>query len=313
MDSDDYKIKTYKCDREELINNWEVAAGLQAVDNLRPSDYLYSQVEKHIEGKLNYDDIRTNLNSYYSQNENIPMEQREADLVTTRIAEMLQNAEFTFSTRMLNVIHGFLFKDVLDARITGKFRNYGITKKEPILNGNSVVYGTPDEIKFFLDDVLAKYKNIRLSFPLTQSDYEKLASFISELWRIHPFGEGNTRTVAVFFQLYMNTIGIQLNNDDFKKNSCYFRNALVRCNYSNVPKQVYEDNQYLVKFIANLFKNEPVSLSNYELFAPELFPDADELEEKRNNYCIENDYYTDVLLFDTEITEETEHNNHDEI
>ena len=92
-----------------------------------------------------------------------------------------------------------------------------------------------------------------------------LALFVSRLWQIHIFCEGNTRTTAVFFIKYLRTLGFSANNDIFAENAWYFRNALVRANYTNLQKGVYETTEYLEVFLRNLLLNERNELNNRHL------------------------------------------------
>lgn len=92
-----------------------------------------------------------------------------------------------------------------------------------------------------------------------------LAEFISNLWQIHIFGEGNTRTAAVFFIKYLRTLGFSATNDIFAENAWYFRNSLVRANYTNLQKGIYETTEYLEIFLKNLLLNEKNELKNREL------------------------------------------------
>lgn len=89
-----------------------------------------------------------------------------------------------------------------------------------------------------------------------------LAVFVSRLWQIHIFGEGNTRTTAVFFIKYLKTLGFSATNDIFAKHAWYFRNALVRANYTNLQKDIHETTKYLELFLRNLVLGEKNELHN---------------------------------------------------
>ena len=94
---------------------------------------------------------------------------------------------------------------------------------------------------------------------------EHLAIFISNLWQIHVFEEGNTRTTAVFVIKYLRSLGFDVTNDTFAKNAWYFRNALVRANYTNISKGITEDRSYFILFLRNLLLNEKNELKNRNL------------------------------------------------
>ena len=99
------------------------------------------------------------------------------------------------------------------------------------------------------------YKDLTLS-----ESIKHLCRFTSNIWQVHPFCEGNTRTIAVFIIKYLKTFGFNINNSAFRDNSWYFRNALVRANYKNFEKNIFEDISFLEKFFYNLLSN-----TNYEL------------------------------------------------
>ena len=92
-----------------------------------------------------------------------------------------------------------------------------------------------------------------------------LAVFISRLWQIHIFGEGNTRTTAVFLIKYLRMLGFSADNDIFAENAWYFRNALVRANYTNLKKDIHETTEYLELFLKNLLLDEKNELHNRDL------------------------------------------------
>ena len=98
-----------------------------------------------------------------------------------------------------------------------------------------------------------------------------IAKFTSSIWQVHPFGEGNTRTTAVFIEKYLNNMGFTINNDMFKNKSLYFRNALVRSNYGNIPRGIYPTFDYLVMFFENLLQGKSHKLKNRDLYIQELF------------------------------------------
>ena len=78
------------------------------------------------------------------------------------------------------------------------------------------------------------------------------AKFTSGIWQIHPFGEGNTRSTAVFIIKYLKTFGFTISNDTFAQNSWYFRNALFRANYNNLRAGIHATSEFLELFFENL-------------------------------------------------------------
>lgn len=141
-------------------------------------------------------------------------------------------------------IHHRLFEGVF--KFAGRIRDYDITKREWVLRGDTVLYVNSEDIKMALEYDLEQERNFVYAGLTHDQTVEHIAKFISGLWQIHPFGEGNTRTTAVFAIKYLRSIGFYVDNDLFANNSWYFRNALVRANYRNAVKGVEPDIKYLV-------------------------------------------------------------------
>ncbi len=250
-------------DKDYKKSVWDAAIGLQAVDGLKPSKYLKTLAEENISGKKTYDDInRELLKEYGSDNSR----QKEADIVALRIAELLETADFIMSSNLLLSIHEYLFNGILDEDIVGRFRNYNIRKKEPVLLGDSVRYADQLIIKTQLNQIFNDEKSYEYSNPMTQADIEHLSGFTSKLWQTHPFAEGNTRTTALFIELYLKCMGYEVNNDPFKDHSDYFRNALVRSCNSAYGANTEPTKYFLNRFFMNLLNNSDNVLDDLDLF-----------------------------------------------
>lgn len=248
-----------KTDDYEKSYAWKTAIGLQKVDNLEPSEYLYETARKSIENEISFQEAKELIHSYY---ESKPCKDRteEADKVTVRIAEILTEKSFNFSSVEYMSIHLRLFKGIY--KHAGKFRDYNISKEEWVLNGESVIYGDFTNLKETLEYDLRGEKEFSYKGISIDEMISHLARFVSNLWQNHIFGEGNTRTTAVFLIKYLNTLGFEITNDMFLENSWYFRNALVRANYTNIKKNIYETTYYLELFLRDLLLNEDNKLSN---------------------------------------------------
>ena len=254
--------------RRERAENWGVAIGLQQVDNLTPSKYLIDIARDNIEGKISIDQAEREITHYYRKNvATTPqeMDEQQADTVSARIAKLLSEKTFSFSPAEYKSIHGALFDGILDADKTGKFRTYNISKKEPILNGDTVVYGRADSIAETLEYDFNQERNFDYSHLTRAQRVAHIAKFMSGIWQIHPFAEGNTRTTVVFIIKYLDTLGMHTNNDLFERHSKYFRNALVRANYQNLDKNIPYTTEYLDKFFGNLLLGEKNRLDNREM------------------------------------------------
>ena len=255
-------IKQGEPEKQEKAKTWETAIGLQDVDGLKPSEYLLDTAKEHIEGNINIDEAKKRINSYYEQSNERNNEDNteEADKVSVRIAEILSEKAFNFSpTEMLN-IHKRLFTGIYEQ--VGKYREYNFTKKEWILNDDTVTYSSYETIKETIEYDFNQEKNFSYKDLSLHDSISHLSRFISNIWQVHPFCEGNTRTTAVFLIKYLRTFGFNVNDEIFADNSRYFRNALVRVNYKNYEKNVFEDITFLEKFFYNLLTNTKYELKN---------------------------------------------------
>ena len=264
---EEYK-KQGEPEKSQKAENWGVAIGLQQVDNLTPSKYLIEVAKDNIEGKISIDEAGEQVSQYYKKNPAKTLKEhneKEADEVSARIAKLLSTHTFSFSPAELISIHNALFSGIFGDDIAGKIRTYDITKKEPILNGDTVIYGRADSIMETLDYDFEQEKKFNYKGLSKREKVERLAKFTSGIWQIHPFGEGNTRATAVFIIKYLYTLGFVTNNDLFEQNSKYFRNALVRANYQNLNQDIYYTLEYLNKFFGNLLLGEKNLLDNREM------------------------------------------------
>lgn len=255
-------IKQGEPEKQEKAKTWETAIGLQDVDGLKPSEYLLDTAKEHIEGNINIDEAKKRINSYYEQSNERNNEDNteEADKVSVRIAEILSEKAFNFSpTEMLN-IHKRLFTGIY--KEAGKYREYNFTKKEWILNDDTVTYSSYENIKETIEYDFNQEKNFSYKDLSLDDSISHLSRFISNIWQVHPFCEGNTRTTAVFLIKYLRTFGFNVNDEIFADNSWYFRNALVRANYKNYEKNIFEDITFLEKFFYNLLTNTKYELKN---------------------------------------------------
>lgn len=245
---------------------WSTAIGLQAVDGLKPSKYLIDTAVKNIDGEITLKEARELIDAYYEEKAvHSPGGRRteEADKVSARIAELLAEPAFSLSPNEYISIHRKLFQGIYDH--AGKIREYNITKKEWVLDGATVIYGTASELRATLEYDLSQEKAFSYKGLSMDEVIHHLALFVSGLWQIHIFGEGNTRTTAVFFIKYLRTLGFSATNDIFAENAWYFRNALVRANYTNLQKGVHETTEYLEAFLKNLLLDEKNELDNRKL------------------------------------------------
>ena len=277
MNKDPFKeyIKQTEPGKRDKGYAWHTAIGLQAVDGLKPSKYLIDTAIKNIEGDISIDEAQELLNTYYEENPKVDTGDRteEADKVAVRIAKILSEKAFSFTPNEYISIHKKLFTGIYGH--AGKLRDYNITKREWVLNGATVLYGSASELRATLDYDFSEEKKFSYKNLSMEEIIHYLAIFVSRLWQIHVFGEGNTRTTAVFFIKYLRTLGFDATNDIFAENAWYFRNALVRANYNDLRNSVHETTEYLELFLRNLLLDEKNELHNRSMHISGMFEEAD--------------------------------------
>lgn len=249
--------------QKESAENWKTAIGLQAVDGLHPSAYLIDVAKRNIEGEISLDETRKLIDFYYqSKTVRTPKDEdeEEADKVSANIAKILASKTFAFNTNGYVSLHRRIFEGVF--KHAGEIRQYDISKKEWVLEGDSVNYLNWEDLRRALDWDIEQEKNFSYKGLTDDEKIEHIAKFISGIWQIHAFREGNTRTTAIFTIQYLRSLGYKVNNEMFAKHSWYFRNALVRANYRNIQKGIDYSPIYLVRFFRNLLLKDSWVLKN---------------------------------------------------
>ena len=281
---DEY-IRQGEPQKKERADAWRVAIGLQAVDGLKTSEYLQDTARRNIEGEITIDEARELVKEYYikkTTHDEDDADKEEADRVSSNISKLLQTDAFTYSVAGLAAIHRAIFEGVF--KHAGRFRDYDISKKEWVLRGDSVLYGRWQDLRMAIEYDLGQEHQFDYTGLNKDQMVEHLAKFVSGLWQIHPFGEGNTRTTAIFTIKYLRSQGFSVNNDMFERHSWYFRNALVRANYRNLEKGIGYEPIFLVRFFRNLLLGENHTLKNRYMMidAPEEWkmPDSEQSPDK---------------------------------
>jgi fido (protein-threonine AMPylation protein) len=262
MDFDEY-IRQGEPSQREKAGYWQAAIGLQAVDGLKVSNYLQTTACRHIEGDITIDEACELVNQYYitkTAHDANDEDKEEADRVSANIVKVLSSPTFDFSTGGYQSVHRRVFKGVM--KHAGEFRKYDITKKEWVLEGDTVLYLNWEDLRRAIDYDLEQERAYSYKGKGQDEMISHLTKFVSGLWQIHAFGEGNTRTTAVFTIQYLRSLGFDVNNDLFAKHSWYFRNALVRANYHNIAKGIDYTPIYLERFFRNLLLGEQWDLRN---------------------------------------------------
>lgn len=256
-------IQNAEPDKKQKSDNWSVAIGLQAVDGLTPSKYLLDVAKQNIAGEITIEEAKSLISSYYSEAQSDLKDEEECDVVAARIAEILGEKTFNFSPAYLQNIHERLFKGLI--KHAGDFRKFNITKKEWILKGDTVAYSSYEMIKSTLEYDFQEDKKINYDKLDAEQTLDAIAKLVSGIWQIHPFPEGNTRTVAVLLIKRLNYLGFNVNNEPFENNSWYFRNSLVRANYRNREAGIVASDVFLKLLLRNAMLGEHNELKNRRL------------------------------------------------
>lgn len=250
---DEVPYEVVEDDNNKVQAYWDMAFGLQQVDGLAPSKKMESLAEQNINGAISYDDVERSVYQYYDEQDptTVNYGEKEADIVSLRIVQLLKEPAFSFDVSTLLLYHKRLFSGVdlgISGKYIGKFRDCNISKKEAVLNGASVIYAPYEMIQDYLQYDFQEEKGKNYVGISLEEQINQISDFTSRIWQVHPFREGNTRTTAVFIEKYLNSIGFEVDNSLFKEHSAYFRNALVRANYSNVRQCIASDDRFIKEF-----------------------------------------------------------------
>lgn len=287
LNKDPFKeyIRESEPDKRDKGYAWHTAIGLQAVDGLKTSEYLVRTAVRNIEGEISFEEANALLQSYYEENPAHDKEDRteEADKAAVRIAALLSERAFSFTPNEYLSIHRKLFTGIYSH--AGCIRDYNITKKEWVLDGATVIYDSSTELRATLDYDFSEEKKFSYRNLSIDEIIHHLAIFVSRLWQIHVFEEGNTRTTAVFFIKYLRILGFDVTNDIFAENAWYFRNALVRANYNDLKNGIHETTEFLELFLRNLLLNEDHPLHNRSLHISGRFSTSEKtnIDDKKAN------------------------------
>ena len=295
IDFDQY-IRQGEPDKREKAYVWSTAIGLQAVDGLQTSEYLQQTARRHIEGEISIEEVRDLVKTYYqskTQRESDDDDKQEADKVSANITKVLSSKTLDFSTSGYISVHRRVFEGVF--KHAGTLRKYDITKREWVLDGDTVNYLNGEDVRRAIDYDIEQEKSFSYKGLSSDEMISHISRFVSGLWQIHAFCEGNTRTTAVFTILYLRSIGFQVNNELFANHSWYFRNALVRANYKNAVKGIDYTPVYLERFFRNLLLGEQWDLRNRYLHikAPEQAPEQAQDKYRTSTGQVENTFHTD--------------------
>ena len=299
-DFDEY-IRQVEPSAQQSAADWQTAIGLQQVDGLKPSQYLLDMAQRNIEGDISIDEVRQLLDSYYSSKINrTPKDDdaAECDKASANIKKILSTNTFAFNTNGFISTHRRIFEGVF--KHAGELRNFDITKKEWVLRGDTVNYLNWEDLRRAIDYDIQQEREFSYKGLSEAEKVRHICRFVSALWQIHPFREGNTRATAVFTIQYLRSMRYGVTNDLFKSYSWYFRNALVRANYKNVRLGIDYNISFLERFFRNLLMDEQNELKNrYMLISvPEGWERTDDKPTiTDDNHMVTDDKPTIILAY----------------
>jgi len=263
------EYETLQPDNDPLLraSYWELAKGLQKTDGLDTSSYLEEVIAATIDGSSSMQDARTTLDRHYAgvSYGDPRSSEMEADKVSARIVELLEKSTFQLSPVQLKSIHRFLFADIFPFDWVGQWRSENIAKRQSVLGGRSVQYASFEDIDESVNYEMDRQRSRNYTLPLDAVQLSSLIAFTADLWLIHPFRDGNTRSISTFLILYLKSLGISITNEPFAQDSEWFRNALVRYNYVNLAAGIEADSTPLVMFFENLIFDTGHKLEAFDL------------------------------------------------
>lgn len=257
------KIQEQVPGRSEKEAAWSAAIGIQAADGLRTSEYLWQISQKHISGKLSLEEAEDQVKGYYFERNSQDLgdpEKEDADKAAVNIARILLTETLEFSSSGLESLDSGIFEGIYEN--AGILRDLDVSKREWVLGGDIASFISVETVPESLVQCISDERSFRYSTASTDTLISHLSAFISRIWHICPFGEGNSRFTAVFTLLYLRLLGISYKNEIFKNDSWYFHNALVRANYRNIEKNIEYEPIYLERFFRNLLLSEQWDLRN---------------------------------------------------
>jgi cell filamentation protein len=154
------------------------------------------------------------------------LNEMEAEYASLRLAQIAETPLIgVYDAEHIRKMHEFIFQDIFDW--AGTYRTIDIIKHEPVLGGLSIEYAEYDKIDTALDNEIQNMKAIQwLEYSIDEQAY-LFSLHLSRIWRVHPFREGNTRTITHFCCQYADSIGMNIDRSIFENNARYFRSALV--------------------------------------------------------------------------------------
>lgn len=212
-----------------------------------------------------YDDIKTLINLADIKDSEL-LRKAEADITNIAMVGVYNLKYDKFDTETLQDIHRKIFGQIY--AWAGEFRTIQMTKPEDVLGGDTVRYAYPKEIKKELNSTMKEIKKLKRTGDNDDDVVFRLVRIIAKIWQIHPFREGNTRSVIVFAVLLANSLGFDVEHELFKTNSNYVRNSLVWCSQGIYSKYEYLERIFfdaiLHKDTNDMLSNEPSKQNKYD-------------------------------------------------
>ncbi|WP_051280572.1 Fic/DOC family protein [Anaerovorax odorimutans] len=142
----------------------------------------------------------------------------EADFTVVRMKELDENPiKGQFDYEHLKKIHAYIFQDIFEW--AGFERTINIEKPEYALKGISVDYAKVTQITPMINKALIILNENNWQVINREERVLKFTRLLSDVWRIHPFREGNTRSILMFFYQFAEIKNIRLDKKLLSDNS----------------------------------------------------------------------------------------------
>ena len=172
-----------------------------------------------------YDDCSVLKNKLGLKDEDM-LEKAEVEFSCNAIHDLLTNPiQGSYDFAHLCKFHACIFSDVYEW--AGQPRIISIEKQEAILGYMSIEYAKPQDIETEVTAILQKMNSVNWQALSLSRQAEALSKGLTELWKVHPFRDGNTRTTVTFICQFAESKGMFLDSSLFEQNAVYLRSALV--------------------------------------------------------------------------------------
>ena len=136
------------------------------------------------------------------------LKKAEKDIAFIKLIDINEFSKNECNGDLLKKIHSHIFEDIYDW--AGEYRTVPIYKEEVVLPGLSLEYEQPNKIEEELNKALQEMNSLDWNNKKIDELSLQLTKSLAKIWRIHPFRDGNTRTVVTFANIFSKIKGFNL-------------------------------------------------------------------------------------------------------